>query len=216
MPIRAQDGNLIWSSGSLVCAIVVNLMECRHSKSTATTKVESRRLQVHHDTLKMILKGPCIRLLAPFTHQWMQTYDLSGWLEFKFFNITEASLLESTLTKCRKNAWRGARRAIGGSIRTCDLPCHLLSKYRWLRRRRLAGEQGRALATGQLSLETKLLYWIVCSWMTLNNSDIVCFSSYSHINTFGRIGRHNVVVACLPKGKYGITSAASVAKDMYR
>jgi len=32
--------------------------------------------------------------------------------------------------------------------------------------------------------------------------------------TFGRIGRHNVVIACLPKGKYGITSAASVGRDM--
>jgi nucleoside phosphorylase len=34
--------------------------------------------------------------------------------------------------------------------------------------------------------------------------------------TFGRIGHHNVVIACLPKGKYGLTSAASVAKDMLR
>jgi nucleoside phosphorylase len=34
--------------------------------------------------------------------------------------------------------------------------------------------------------------------------------------TFGRIGRHNVVLACLPKGEYGTTSATSVAKDMLR
>jgi nucleoside phosphorylase len=34
--------------------------------------------------------------------------------------------------------------------------------------------------------------------------------------TFGRIGHHNVVIACLPKDKYGLTSAASVAKDMLR
>jgi hypothetical protein len=34
--------------------------------------------------------------------------------------------------------------------------------------------------------------------------------------TFGRIGHHNVVIACLPKGKYGLTSAASVARDMLR
>jgi nucleoside phosphorylase len=33
---------------------------------------------------------------------------------------------------------------------------------------------------------------------------------------FGRIGRHNVVIACLPKDKYGLTSAASVATDMRR
>src|SRR5271155_3004567 len=32
--------------------------------------------------------------------------------------------------------------------------------------------------------------------------------------TFGRIGHHNVVIACLPRGRYGITSAASVARDM--
>jgi nucleoside phosphorylase len=34
--------------------------------------------------------------------------------------------------------------------------------------------------------------------------------------TFGRIGHHNVVIACLPKGKYGLTSVASVARDMLR
>jgi nucleoside phosphorylase len=34
--------------------------------------------------------------------------------------------------------------------------------------------------------------------------------------TFGRIGHHNVVIACLPRGKYGLTSAASVARDMLR
>lgn len=33
---------------------------------------------------------------------------------------------------------------------------------------------------------------------------------------FGRIGSHNVVIASLPKGKYGLVSAASVAKDMLR
>src|SRR5271156_2463104 len=35
-------------------------------------------------------------------------------------------------------------------------------------------------------------------------------------NTYmlGQISGHNVVIACLPKGKYGLTSAASVARDM--
>ncbi|KAH8728256.1 WD domain-containing protein, partial [Phaeosphaeriaceae sp. PMI808] len=33
---------------------------------------------------------------------------------------------------------------------------------------------------------------------------------------FGRIGRHNVVIGCLPTGRYGISSATSVAKDMVR
>lgn len=32
--------------------------------------------------------------------------------------------------------------------------------------------------------------------------------------TLGKIGKHNVVIAVLPDGEYGISSAASVAKDM--
>ena len=32
--------------------------------------------------------------------------------------------------------------------------------------------------------------------------------------TLGRIGDHHIVIACLPKGRYGVASAASVAKDM--
>ena len=31
-----------------------------------------------------------------------------------------------------------------------------------------------------------------------------------NIYTFGRIGHHKVVIACLPKGKYGLTSADSI------
>ncbi len=34
--------------------------------------------------------------------------------------------------------------------------------------------------------------------------------------TLGRTGDHYIVIACLPKGRYGIASAASVAKDMLR
>lgn len=34
--------------------------------------------------------------------------------------------------------------------------------------------------------------------------------------TFGRIGNHYVIIATLPKGKYGTTSAAAVARDMLR
>jgi nucleoside phosphorylase len=33
---------------------------------------------------------------------------------------------------------------------------------------------------------------------------------------FGCIGRHNVIVGCLPDGRYGTSSAASVARDMVR
>ena len=32
--------------------------------------------------------------------------------------------------------------------------------------------------------------------------------------TLGKIGKHNVVIAVLPDGEYGISSAAGVAKDM--
>jgi hypothetical protein len=34
------------------------------------------------------------------------------------------------------------------------------------------------------------------------------------VYTVGRSGDHYVMIACLPKGKYGLTSAASVAKDV--
>ena len=40
--------------------------------------------------------------------------------------------------------------------------------------------------------------------------------SDDNLYTCGRMGQHQVVMACLPKGKYGLTSAASVAKDMLR
>ncbi|KAK0663299.1 hypothetical protein DIS24_g1197 [Lasiodiplodia hormozganensis] len=36
------------------------------------------------------------------------------------------------------------------------------------------------------------------------------------VYAFGRIGQHDIVVASLPKGKYGTTSAATVARDMLR
>jgi nucleoside phosphorylase len=36
----------------------------------------------------------------------------------------------------------------------------------------------------------------------------------NNVYTLGKIGRHNVVMAALPKGEYGTTSAATVAKDM--
>jgi nucleoside phosphorylase len=34
--------------------------------------------------------------------------------------------------------------------------------------------------------------------------------------TLGRVGEHNVVIACLPMGQYGTTSAAAMAKDILR
>ena len=42
-----------------------------------------------------------------------------------------------------------------------------------------------------------------------------CVSSNDNNNyTLGRIGKHNVVVAVLPDGEYGLTTAAGVARDM--
>ena len=37
-----------------------------------------------------------------------------------------------------------------------------------------------------------------------------------NVYSFGRIGAHNVVVACLPAGVMGMVSATAVAKDMMR
>ncbi|KAF4833518.1 Ankyrin-1 [Colletotrichum siamense] len=36
----------------------------------------------------------------------------------------------------------------------------------------------------------------------------------SNVYAFGNIGNHNIVIACLPSGQYGITSAALVANNM--
>jgi nucleoside phosphorylase len=36
----------------------------------------------------------------------------------------------------------------------------------------------------------------------------------NNVYTLGKIGRHNVVMASLPKGEYGTTTAATVARDM--
>ncbi|KAH7218857.1 hypothetical protein DER44DRAFT_739024 [Fusarium oxysporum] len=41
-------------------------------------------------------------------------------------------------------------------------------------------------------------------------------ASDSNNYTLGKIGKHNVVIAVLPHGEYGISSAAGVAKDMLR
>ena len=38
----------------------------------------------------------------------------------------------------------------------------------------------------------------------------------NNIYKLGEIGKHNVVIAILPKGRYGTTSATSAAKDMLR
>ncbi|KAB8261348.1 nucleoside phosphorylase domain-containing protein [Aspergillus pseudonomiae] len=41
-------------------------------------------------------------------------------------------------------------------------------------------------------------------------------SNDHNIYTLGSIGKHNIVIACLPKGRYGTNSAATVATQMVR
>ena len=56
-----------------------------------------------------------------------------------------------------------------------------------------------------------------CELLEEENSSPPIDSPYDDNNyTLGRIGDHHIVIACLPKGRYGIASAASVAKDMLR
>ncbi|KUL83703.1 hypothetical protein ZTR_07522 [Talaromyces verruculosus] len=38
----------------------------------------------------------------------------------------------------------------------------------------------------------------------------------TNVYTLGRIGRHYVIIACLPEGQYGTTSATTVANNMMR
>jgi nucleoside phosphorylase len=60
-------------------------------------------------------------------------------------------------------------------------------------------------------------YVVACELLDEEYPALPASSAYdNNAYTFGRMSQHNVVIACLPKGKYGLTSAASVAKDMLR
>jgi nucleoside phosphorylase len=60
-------------------------------------------------------------------------------------------------------------------------------------------------------------YVVACEFLDEEHPEVPSSSEHDdNTYTLGRIGDHNVVIACLPKGKYGLTSAASVAKDMLR
>jgi nucleoside phosphorylase len=59
-------------------------------------------------------------------------------------------------------------------------------------------------------------YVVACEILDEEYPPLPSYPYDDNIYTFGRISHHNVVIACLPKGKYGLTSAASVAKDMLR
>ena len=56
-----------------------------------------------------------------------------------------------------------------------------------------------------------------CELLDEEHPSLPTYSSHdNNTYTLGRIGDHHIVIACLPKGRYGIASAASVAKDMLR
>lgn len=46
------------------------------------------------------------------------------------------------------------------------------------------------------------------------HADLPLQQNDHNVYTFGRIGKHNVVIACMPSGEYGITSAAAVAMQL--
>src|SRR5271170_523559 len=54
------------------------------------------------------------------------------------------------------------------------------------------------------------------SMLDETHTSLATHSEDSNSYTLGRIGPHNVVIACLPKGQYGTNSAAIVAMEMRR
>ena len=59
-------------------------------------------------------------------------------------------------------------------------------------------------------------YVVACKFLDEEYPAPATSPLHDNTYTFGRIGHHNVVITCLPKGEYGLTSAASVARDMLR
>ena len=61
-------------------------------------------------------------------------------------------------------------------------------------------------------------YVVACQLLDIeyNDAPIEVPDQDNNAYTYGRIGSHNVVIACLPKGRYGTTSAAYIARDMHR
>jgi nucleoside phosphorylase len=60
-------------------------------------------------------------------------------------------------------------------------------------------------------------YVVACEFLDEDHPPLPSQSPYDgNAYTPGRIGEHNVIIASPPKGKYGLTSAATVAKDMLR
>ena len=48
------------------------------------------------------------------------------------------------------------------------------------------------------------------------HSELLQAENDTNAYTLGRIGRHNVVLACLPSGTTGISAAATAARDLLR
>ncbi len=55
-----------------------------------------------------------------------------------------------------------------------------------------------------------------CELLEETHRTLTCKPYDNNAYSFGRIGDHNVVIAGLPNGKYGTSSAATVAKDLLR
>ena len=64
-------------------------------------------------------------------------------------------------------------------------------------------------------LKCRQSMWWPANYLTKKYSALPVDSAHENKSyTFGRVSEHNVVVTCIPKGKYGLTSTISVAKDM--
>jgi hypothetical protein len=60
-------------------------------------------------------------------------------------------------------------------------------------------------------------YLVACELLDEEHPALTLVSIHDdNAYTFGRIGDHNIVVACLPQGRYGLISTASVTKNTVR
>ena len=78
----------------------------------------------------------------------------------------------------------------------------------------LGGANRQAYTVGWICA-VKTEYVAACELLDEEYPPLPIVSSHdSNVYTLGRIGDHHVVVACHPNDRYGIASAATVAKDM--
>src|SRR5467141_1782007 len=86
--------------------------------------------------------------------------------------------------------------------------------------------QHALLPSMNLILQTPAILWDVCALGTElaaseamldeEHPGIMLAENDTNTYTLGRIGCHNVVLACLPSGTIGICAAATAAKDLLR